>query len=455
MRIENFDSIIKELLYALGKGGRPLDMNAVTETLKGLHPSDIADLLDELTLPEALFVFNCLDDTRAAEVLDEVSPETNRYIIENAPRERVLRLLNSLPMDDVAEVVSELDAEEAAPLLANLEAEDAKEVKELLAYPEDTAGRLMTRRFAVVQPFTTAALALEYLRQNAPMLETINVIYVADGGGRLQGVCSIRDLITAPPDRPLRAVMTPEPITVTTETDQKEVARFISQYDLLAIPVVDSTNRILGIVTIDDVIDVLVEEFNEDIARLVGTDAEEMERKSPAQVAKLRLPWIMTTMFIELLAGFVIHYFDRTLTKFILLASFMPIISAISGNTGLQSAAIIIRGLSTGHVQLSHWRQAVVRQIATTMILGATCALVLGLIGAIWDKQWAFGLTVFLGMFLAVNIAGIVGTVVPLLSKRAGFDPALTAGPFETAFQDVVGISIFLSLAALLLNWLK
>ncbi len=210
----------------------------------------------------------------------------------------------------------------------------------------------------------------------------------------------------------------------------------------------------LGIITIDDTIDVLVEAFTGDYLRSVGSDAEELERTTPARIALLRLPWIMATLFIELGAGVVIHVFDATLTRFILLASFMPIISAISGNTGLQSAAIIIRGLSTGQVQLARWRQALGRQVATTLLLGGACASALGVIGGVWAHQWVFGLVVFLGMFASVNIAGVVGTVVPLLSKRAGFDPALTAGPFETAFQDVIGISIFLSLATALLRWL-
>jgi magnesium transporter len=167
------------------------------------------------------------------------------------------------------------------------------------------------------------------------------------------------------------------------------------------------------------------------------------------------MPWIMATMFIELLAGLVIHFFDGTLSKVILLASFMPIISAISGNTGLQSAAIIIRGLSTGHVQLSHWKHAVMRQLETTFVLGSSCGIVLGTIGAVWYGRWTFGFVVAVGMIASVNIAGAVGTVIPLLSKRMGFDPALTAGPFETAFQDVVGISIFLSLATLMLHYMK
>jgi magnesium transporter len=187
----------------------------------------------------------------------------------------------------------------------------------------------------------------------------------------------------------------------------------------------------------------------------VGTDAQELEKRPPHQVALMRMPWIMATLFIELLAGFVIHAFDQTLTRIILLASFMPIISAISGNTGLQSATIIVRGLSTGHIQISEWRHALARQVVTTLILGASCGVVLGLIGALWYGRWTFGLVVCIGMFMSVNIAGVVGTCVPLLSKRLGFDPALTAGPFETAFQDVVGISIFLSLATMMLHWLR
>jgi len=216
----------------------------------------------------------------------------------------------------------------------------------------------------------------------------------------------------------------------------------------------DASRRLLGVITADDVIDVLQAEHANVVARMAGSDAAELEKKSPSQVARLRLPWIMATMFIELLAGVVIHIFDATLTSVILLASFMPIISAISGNTGLQSAAIIIRGLSAGLVQLSRWQQAVVRQLPTSLIIGGACGLVLGVIGAMWAENWVFRLVIFIGMFIAVNVAGVVGTVVPMISKRLGFDPALTAGPFETAFQDVIGISIFLSLATALLHWL-
>lgn len=437
----------------MGAGG---DLR-LTAALSGRHPAEIVEAMDGLTLPEALAVFNWLDNERAAETLDELDPQTVRFLTDNAPPGRIAELLDRLPMDDAAEIVSEADPQKTETLLADLSArapEDAAEVRRLLAYPDDSAGRLMTDKFAAVDPAMTAAQTLDFLRRNAYALETINVVYMLDDARHLRGACSIRRVLTADPAQAARDFMTPEPISVRPETDQQDATWLLSRYDLLALPVTNDAGQMLGIVTIDDTIDVLVEEFDEDYLRSVGSDAEELERKTPAQIALLRMPWIMATMFIELLAGVVIHVFDATLTKFILLASFMPIISAISGNTGLQSAAIIIRGLSSGQVQMANWRHAVTRQMATTLLLAAACALVLGLVGAVWDRHWVFGLVVFLGMFLAVNIAGIVGTCVPLLSKRAGFDPALTAGPFETAFQDVVGISIFLSLASTLLRWL-
>jgi magnesium transporter len=220
------------------------------------------------------------------------------------------------------------------------------------------------------------------------------------------------------------------------------------------LPVTDKAGKLLGRITVDDVVDVMEEEHEEDVARMVGSDADELERHSPAKIALLRLPWVLTTLSIEFLAGVVIHFFDATLSKIILLASFMPIISAISGNTGLQSAAIIVRGLATGHVDLNRWWKPIVRQFQTTLIIGSACGVVIGAIGAIWHGGALFGVVVGFSMFISINISGFVGTSVPMISKRLGFDPAITAGPFETAFQDVVGITIFLTIATSLLHWL-
>ncbi len=426
------------------------------EVLQTYHPADLADAMLFLGEHEDTVVFQALDTEEAAEVLDEVDAATEARLIGVTSPDRLADMLEHLPPDEGADVVGGMSREEAERVLTLTDTVTAREIRALLAYPKDTAGGIMSLGYVDVLDTATQADAIARFREKQDA-EHIFFVYVVDAQGSLRGSVDLRTLLTANPTTPIRELMCAEVVTVTPDCDQEQVAHVFARYDLTALPVVSPRpeHRLLGVITSDDIIDVIQEEAAEDVAHMSGSDAQELENKSPARVAVLRLPWIMATLFIELLAGLVIHVFDKTLTKYILLASFMPIISAISGNTGLQSAAIIIRGLSTGHVQLAHWKHAVLRQIGTTAILGGACALTLGLIGAIWDHHWAFGLTVFLGMFLAVNIAGIVGTIVPLLSKRAGFDPALTAGPFETAFQDVIGISIFLSLAAFLLHWLR
>ncbi len=428
---------------------------ALRAILTAQHPADLADAMLFLNEQEDLAVFKQLDTVEAAEVLDEVDATTEATLAKATSPEQLAAMLQAMPFDEGADVLSALPKDQAEQVLALTDSATATGIRTLLVYPKDTAGGLMSLGFVAVPATATQAQALQQFGATTDA-EQIFYVYVVDDQGGLQGAVNLRRLIAADPTALMRDLLTDEVVSVPPTCDREQAANIFARYDLTALPVVadDPGKRLLGVITADDIIDVIRQEYFDDLAHLAGSDAQELENKTPVQVAKLRLPWIMATMFIELLAGVVIHVFDKTLTAFILLASFMPIISAISGNTGLQSAAIIIRGLSTGHVQLAHWRHAVVRQLVTTMILGGACGLVLGVIGAIWAGNWAFGLVIFLGMFASVNIAGAVGTVVPLISKRAGFDPALTAGPFETAFQDVIGISIFLGLATLLLRWL-
>ncbi|MBV9470693.1 MAG: magnesium transporter [Abitibacteriaceae bacterium] len=434
----------------------PQHVDELRALLDEQHPADLADAMLFLSPGEERIVFNLLDNIEAAEVLDEVDAQTEANLVGATSPDKLADILAELPPDEGADVVGALPQAEAERVLDLTAEQIAGQIRTLLAYPADTAGGIMSLGFVEVPESATQAQALQRFREKQDA-EHIFYVYVVDAQRSLKGIIDLLHLLRAAPDTPVRDLMTEDIISVHPDCDQEQVASVFARYDLTALPVVsdEPSHKLLGVITADDIIDVMQEEHAEDVAHMAGSDAQELEHKSPAQVAKLRMPWIMATMFIELLAGLVIHFFDATMTKFILLASFMPIISAISGNTGLQSAAIIIRGLSTGHVQMAHWKHAVVRQLETTLILGGACAAVLGTIGAIWDKHWVFGLVVFLGMFASVNIAGVVGTIVPLISKRAGFDPALTAGPFETAFQDVVGISIFLSLAATLLNWLR
>jgi magnesium transporter len=452
MRLTNLDSLVEELTAAYEAGA---GTDTYRSMLEGFTAVEAARVLDELEPEAASKVFESLPVNVAADALGEAGADTRNSLLRNANRSLICQILDELPMDDAAMLVAELRPHELESILGSLPAVDAREVRELLAYPENTAGRMMTEKFAAIRREMTVGQTLAYVSTMPEDIETVHDLYVLSADGHLIGVCSLRQVVTTDASTLIGEIMQTDVVSVNGLTPARDVANLISEHDFLALPVVDGGNRMLGIVTVDDIIDFLTEEFEEMYMRLAGTDAEELDRKSPTQIAKLRLPWILATMTIELFAGMVIHAFDQTLTKVILLASFMPIISAISGNTGLQSAAIIIRGLSTGHVNLDRWRHALSRQIHTTALIGAACGTTLGLVGGIWDKTIGFGIVVGIGMFAAVNIAGVVGTLIPFLSKRMGFDPALTAGPFETAFQDVIGISIFLGLATLMLPLLR
>jgi magnesium transporter len=429
--------------------------DAVRTLLNEYYPPDIADVMSFLDDEQDKAVFRLLDAQEAAEVLDEVDDCTKEQLLSVLSPEQVAQRVDPLPSDEATDVVQALKPNEVPLVLKAMDPSRAREVQALMAYPRESAGGIMSLGFVAVPETATTGQALQTFREKTRADPTLNV-YVVDSKGTLKGVLDVRQLMSADPALPARDLMVQNLVTVPPQMDREQVARIFARYDLTTLPVVEPPplNKLLGIVTADDIIDVIEAEDTEDMLRIAGSDAEEMERRSPARTALLRLPWILATMFIELGAGLVIHFYDATLARVLLLASFMPIISAISGNTGLQSATIIVRGLSGGQVQVAQWRRAVLRQLIMTLILGAVTGLVLGTIGALWYGKWTFGLVVFIGMFAAVNIAGIVGTIVPLTSKRLGFDPAITSGPFETAFQDVVGISIFLTLATVLLRYL-
>jgi magnesium transporter len=420
--------------------------------LEEAHPADIAAVFRQLPLGDQVKVFRSLSAERAAEVLPELDDTALLDLVRALDEAEVSRVLDEMPAEHAADVVEELPSEQAEKILDLMEEEKSEEVQEILEYPEHSAGRLMSPEFVAVNERVTVEQAIEHIRKSVSE-ERAFELYVVTDHGHLVGVVPLRRLLIANPATPVFAIRDETVISVPAETDQEEVARVVAKYDLVAVPVVDQRNRLIGTIAVDDVIDIVGEEASEDIFRMAGSDAAELERRSPRQIAVMRLPWVLATLVIELFAGVVIHYFDQTLSRVILLASFMPVIQAISGNTGLQSVTMVVRGLATGQVRLDRWWEPLRRQIQTSSILGGVCGLVVGVIGFFWHSP-AFGLVVGTSMFVSVNLSGAAGTIIPMLSKRLGFDPALTAGPFETALQDVLGVTIFLSLATALLHWL-
>jgi magnesium transporter len=444
----------EELMQDIRELVRERAIMVLSNIIVDIHAADIADIIDHLENDDRLFVFNLLDIPTASEVLLELDSGVRQALLEVLPQEKITAIVATLDSDDAADLVAELPLSIAEKVLRGIPAEESADVKRLLRYAEDTAGGIMATEFAAVQKNDTVKKAIRVVREKARQGLVIHSLYVIDDYGVLVGSVPLQSLVLQTPNRRMYKIMDADVKSVTTNVDQEEVANMFRKYDLLSLAVVDDRGRLVGRITIDDVVDVIEEEHTEDVARIIGSDVEALERRSPRQIAVLRLPWVLLTLGIEFIAGIVIHHFDQTLGQVILLASFMPVISAISGNTGLQSAAIVIRALGTGHVTLEEWWRPVSRQLQTTVIIGGVCGLLIGLIGGVWHGKWEFGLVVGASMFISVNISGFVGTTVPMLSKRLGFDPALTAGPFETAFQDVVGITVFLSLATAMLRWM-
>ncbi len=441
---------------------------ALTAALRSQHPADIAEAMSQLAKPEALAVFNWLDNARAAEVLDEVDSELVRYLLDNAPPGRIADLLDRLPMDDAAEVVSEASKEDAAELMAALSErapEDAAEVRELLSYADQTAGRLMTDKFVRLRGELTVDQAFEEIRHADPDVETLNDVYVVEphptlpNEDRLLGVLSLRDLVRAKPTQRLRDIMSRDPITVTVDTDQEEVARLISKYDFLAMPVLDRAGAFAGIVTVDDVVDILVQEQTEDTLKQAAVEPGMLNMPYFSvpipMVVRSRLPWLIMLFVAQMATSVVLKSNERELQAVAALAIFIPLLIGTGGNTGAQTVSTIIRAMSLGEVR---WRDAyrvLWKEFSTGFMMGAILS-VAGFIRAIMvENDYHFGLVVGLTVWAICAWSNLIASLIPLLAQRIKIDPALVSAPLITTLVDATGLAIYLMVAKMLLTQLQ
>ncbi|HEX3935757.1 MAG TPA: magnesium transporter, partial [Puia sp.] len=335
------------------------------------------------------------------------------------------------------------------------------DVEHRLNYPKDSAGRLMTTQFLRLFTGITVADAIAEIRKTDPEVDLPADVYMVkrekagSPHSRLQGVISIRDLVMADPKAKVDHIMAKETVSIVATAREVDAAALMSKHKFMTLPVTDKRGFLVGIIPADDLMQVFVDRMRSQYSKAVGTDAEAMEHLTPFQEAKKRVPWLLTTMAIELLAGLVISHFDGVLKRVILLASFMPVISAISGNVGLQAAAITVRAVDAGVSKSKSLWKPIRKETATTLLMAMVCGLTLGVIGIVWSKKIPFGMVIGGAMTCSMVTAGLMGTIIPVISKRLGFDPATTAGPFETAFQDVVGFGVFLWLATLFQQWIS
>ncbi len=429
----------------------------LTNLIARLHPADVARVIMNLDTPqERRTVFELVEGVAAqGNVVSELSDEMILELLEDRNAADIAWMLRTVPADDAADILGVLPEEVAKNILPLMKAEESQEVANLMAYPKGTAGSIMTTEFFSLPEETTAREAIQRLQQ-ATKAETVFYVYATDREGRLTGVVSLRELLVVAPTAPLKSMLFRDVISVNVETAQKEVATQVANYNLLAIPVIDAEHRLVGIITVDDVVDVIRDEDTKDMLKMAGATEEDAQMNTPSLVAAgLRFPWLFTNLAGSLVSGLILWWFRFTIQEVVAVVTFIPVIAAMGGNLGLQSSTLIIRGLATGRVEHSDIWRVVFREFRIGLLLGVICGLLLFLTGWVWQGNGYLGMVVGGAILITFLISSSMATVTPLLLRKFHVDPAVAAGPFITTAMDITGVSIYLGFATMMLEHLR
>ncbi|AIE58722.1 magnesium transporter [Bacillus methanolicus] len=419
-----------------------------------LQPYDIAQLYENLPEKHKTRFLLYLKIDQLADLIEELNREKQIEVLNKLGIEKTGKVLDLMDNDDLASLLDDLSPEKISGLLAGMKQEESKIVQDIMKYPPETAGRLMTNRFVWIRNYYTVKEAVEKLKVFAEFAETINYLYVVDQERKLVGVVSYRDLLLAEPDEIIRNIMYERVISVNVTTDQEEVARLIERYDFLAMPVVNDENILIGIVTVDDIIDVFIKEANEDIEKL-SASGKSIDFETKAFIAAFRrLPWLILLLFIGLVSGKIISGFEETLQKVVALAFFMPMIAGMTGNTGTQSLAVVVRGLISNDINKKVIIRLIIRELGVGFIIGIICGVLISLIAFIWQGNAILGLVVGCSLFLTLIIGTLAGTIIPLILYRFKIDPAVASGPLITTLNDIFSLSTYFGLASMFINHL-
>lgn len=425
------------------------------EYLEEQHPEDIAEYLEELDdRAEQAALIKVMEPEDAAEVLFAFDDkELMVEILLELPRSMATAIANEIPSDEAADMLEDLDESERSRILSLFEDEAADDIADLLTYESDTAGGLMTTEFVVVPVFVNAEKAIDIIRLYAPDAETIYYVYVIDGLNHLVGILSLRELIIAGPETLVGDIMRQNVTSVNVREDQEEAADIMSKYGLLALPVVDDEDHILGIITYDDIVDVIQDEATEDIYRMAGTTEAELDEDASVVTAYTsRLPWLLITIFGGICSGTVLNHFELTLQQVAALVMFIPMMTGIAGNVGTQSCTVTVRGLATGNVTTKEALRTILREAFLGFVLGLTVGSIVCLVASFWQHNIQLGMTVGTTLLLNNIMAALLGTVVPLALERVHIDPAVASAPFITTTLDVIGLFNYSMIAILIFH---
>jgi magnesium transporter len=421
--------------------------------LSRMPPADVAPLLSGLDPAEIRMVIDLLfRQHRAARMLRELPQEISRQVFEAVTDQRLAEVIGRLEIDDLLEMVEWIPEERRDEVVRRLPDHKRAELDKAALYPESSAGRVMTTSFVALDEKMTAQEAIDSIRSLGGDDASILYLYVVDDQRALSGVVPIRRLVAAPPSRSIGELMIQDPVSVNAEADQEEVAVLVRRYDLLAIPVTDVDGHMLGVITVDDVIDVITEEATEDMYHLAGL-SEDDRVFSPAHVSvRKRLPWMLLNLCTAFIAAWVVGLFRNTIEQLVALAIFMPVVAGMGGNGGIQALTVITRGIALGEIEFSSGIRAALKELAVGLAIGGATGVLAAGIAYLWQGSPFLGLALFLAMVLTMAIAGLLGAAVPLLLKALDQDPALGSGVIVTTFTDVFAFFSFLGIGTLLLS---
>lgn len=444
---------LKQLLQAQ-------DLPTLKSALKELNPVDLAEGWKEFSRQEQLTLFQLLGTRRAVVVFEELDVEDQVFLLQAMGEQATGQMVESLPPGEVAHLLRNLPRRVVRRLSNLVKREEAADrLQEVLAFPPKTAGALMHTGVVRLKEGMTASQALELIRAvsrtHVHQEGLVSNLYVVNGNGLLVGWVSLQTLVAAPHDSLIKELISSaRAIQIPATADQEEAARLVSKYNLLSAPVVDETSRLIGVLLVDDVLDIIRQEASEDIAKMAGTRLEEFGAWNILRIVRLRLPWLVASIVGGFAVSIVVKQFEATLLRMVALASFMPLIAAMGGNVGAQSATIVVRSLATGQLQRAEWIKVMGREFSVGLLLGVSYGLVVGgfaygLYGQPLGRE--FALVVSLGMFTSMIVAATIGAVEPFLFLRLGIDPATATGPLITTITDLISTSTYLALAAAIL----
>jgi magnesium transporter len=420
------------------------------ELLEGNHPADQADLIEQLEEGHRTRLLEALSHEHLAEVLEYLDEDVRYDLLASLPAETIAPVLDHVDEDVAADIVQDLEPEQADEVVELLE--DSEAVRELLGYGPDSAGGRMSREVVALRRYWTVEDAISFLRRESPDDQHPFYLYVVDEEHHLTGTVSLRALVTSAPETPIAAIMSDEVRSVLVTDDQEEVAQQMRHYNLLALPVVDAENRLRGVITADDVLDVQVEEATEDIYRMAGLAEEERLFRPIKESVPPRLAWLLVNLVTASVAVATVSAFEGTIERVAALAAFMPLVAGMGGNAGIQTITLVVRSLALGEIESRDAMRVLRHEAVIALIKGVFIGIVAGMMAWIWkDSAW-LGIVVAVALLANIATATLVGVLVPLLLKQLRADPALASGVIVTTFSDAVGFAIFLGLGAVLVS---